>query len=93
MIYQYQNNVSGFSKQQKNATVLKNAFRVFQLVNERYEGEVVKMASAGDYKEAADCAVALQLFDHFDIDIFIKPLILADKVNTAEHYLCRSPRY
>jgi len=79
-----------FSKQ-KNSSVMKNAFRVFRLTSDRYKGRVIKMVEKGEYKEACDCATGLQLFGQFHIDLFIKPLLLNDKINCAEEYLTQSP--
>ena len=43
-------------------------------------------------KQACDCACALYLYDAFDARAFCLPLLLEERLTTAEAYLERSPR-
>ena len=76
----------------KNATVLRLACCFFQLPGPRYCPTVLRLAVAGDFKSACDCACALELYDVFDARTFCLPLLLEERLTTAEAYLDRSPR-
>jgi hypothetical protein len=76
----------------KNTTVLKTACRFFRLSGPRYTAAIRQFAAAGEFKQACDCACALELYDVFDARIFCLPLLLEERLTTAEAYFERSPR-
>ena len=57
----------------------------------RYRGGVLTLCDEGHYKGACDAAVALGLYDQFDIRHFCVPLLLLDNSSTLEQYLINSP--
>jgi hypothetical protein len=76
----------------KNTTVLKTACRLFRLSGPRYTAAIRQFAAAGEFKQACDCACSLELWDVFDARMFCLPLLLEERLTTAEAYLERSPR-
>ena len=76
----------------RNTAVLRTACRVFQLSGPRYHSLIYQLAADGEYKLACDCACALGLFDKFDARSFCLPLLLEERLTTAEAYLEHSPR-
>jgi hypothetical protein len=50
------------------------------------------MAQAGEFKQSCDCACALGLYDAYDARIFCLPLLLEERLTTAEAYLEHSPQ-
>jgi len=79
---------------QPNVSVLKLAVRIFGLTSQkmRYQAAIIRFCQEGNFKKACDLTVALELFDHFDINIFCLPLLLVDKPSTMESYLDHSPK-
>lgn len=75
----------------KNIHVLRTAYRFFRLSGPRYVSTIQQFANEGDFKRACDCACALELYDVFDARTFCLPLLLEERLNTAESYLERSP--
>ena len=78
---------------QPNLSVLTFAVELFNLRDNamRYKGGVLTLCGEGHYKGACDAAVALRLYDQFEIKHFCVPLLLLDNSSTLELYLNNSP--
>ena len=78
---------------QPNLSVLTFAVDLFNLRDNamRYKGGVLTMCGEGHFKGACDVAVALRLYDQFEIKHFCVPLLLLDNSSTLELYLNNSP--
>ena len=74
-------------------SVLMFAVELFDLGDNamRYRGGVLTLCDEGHYKGACDAAVALGLYDQFNIRHFCVPLLLLDNSSTLEQYLINSP--
>ena len=78
---------------QPNMSVLMFAVSLFNLRDNamRYKRGVLTLCEEGHYKGACDAAVALTLYDQFEIKHFCVPLLLLDNSSTLELYLNNSP--
>ena len=78
---------------QPNLSVLTFAVDLFNLRDNamRYKGGILTMCGEGHFKGACDVAVALRLYDQFEIKHFCVPLLLLDNSSTLELYLNNSP--
>ncbi|KAL4219645.1 hypothetical protein ACF0H5_022217 [Mactra antiquata] len=61
--------------------------------NECFLPKVKEFVANKKYKEAAVCAGKLGLQEHFDMNEIVLPLILQDKVNLVETYVCGFPEH
>ena len=74
-------------------SVLNFAVSLFNLQDNamRYKGGILTLCDEGHYKGACDAAVALRLYDQFEIKHFCVPLLLLDNSSTLDLYLSNSP--
>ena len=83
-----------FSRQ-PNVSVLKTAFSLYNLEEhkKRYKSFILQLCQEeGLYKNACDSCVALSLFDEFENQYFVVPLLLLDNSSTLESYSNQSPK-
>ncbi|KAL5012574.1 hypothetical protein ScPMuIL_011125 [Solemya velum] len=59
--------------------------------NEYFLPAIIDFLQKKNYKEAAVCAGKLGLQDHFTLEEIVVPLLLQDKINLIEVYLCGNP--
>ena len=79
--------------EQKNHSLTKAIIETFKMVDEKmiFVDKIRTFVHYKKYKEACQCAVALDLMNEFSVDEMILPLVFQDKLSVAEEALKNHP--
>ncbi|KAL0279893.1 UNVERIFIED_CONTAM: hypothetical protein PYX00_001359 [Menopon gallinae] len=79
---------------QKNNGLYKLVAEAFEMGadKDRFTNEIHSLVERKSYKEACQMAIVLELYDHFEVDEFVIPLIFQDKFAIAKDFLDGSQR-
>lgn len=78
-----------FAKQSNQPTFFKLMANIYELIqdNEMFIEKIRQLIAEHNYKDACQMAHELKLHDSFTVFDFLFPLILQDKISTAELFL------